>query len=83
MKKDAMKRYRTKWKEHVDYEWINKKINGHGGVYSFNKTNGIITISYIYGKNNIQLFWYNIILFIKYLIRYFKLKTNIGGKHGR
>jgi hypothetical protein len=66
---DFTKKRKFRWKEHIDYEWINKKIDGHGGVYSYKNPNGVIIINWIYGKNHIQIFWYNIILFIKYLIR--------------
>lgn len=56
-------------KKHVDDAWINKKIDGHGGLYTFSKSNGLAVIGYIGHKNRIQVFGYNIILFFKYLRR--------------
>ena len=57
------------WIPHVDSKWIDKKIGGHGGCYGFNTTKGIVIIDYIGGKNHIQLFWYNTILFVRFLVR--------------
>ena len=56
-------------KKHVDDDWINKMIDGHGGSYRVNKPNGLAVIGYIGHKNRIQVFGYNIILFFKYLRR--------------
>ena len=64
-----MNKREVKHKEHIDYKWIKNKINGHGGGYFYDKTDRIIIIDWIYGKNFIQIFYYNVRLFIKYLIR--------------
>lgn len=56
-------------KEHVDSEWINKKIDGHGGSFSYNSYEGLVVIRYIGHKSRIQIFVYNVILFFKYLLR--------------
>lgn len=55
--------------DHVDYDWITKKIDGHGGAYSYDSPDGKVTICSIFGKNRIQIFWYNLILYWKYLKR--------------
>ena len=59
---------------HVDYDWISKKIGGHGGTYSCYTNTGIIRIGYIGSTSKIKVFWYNVILFFKYL------KRKFGGK---
>ncbi len=55
--------------KHADYDWINKKIDGHGGAYSHNDANGRAKITYIGSKNRLQIFAYNLYLFIRYLKR--------------
>ena len=56
-------------KMHVDEEWIGKKIDGHGGSYGHSSITGLAYIGYIGNKNSVQVFWYNVILFFKYLKR--------------
>jgi hypothetical protein len=54
---------------HIDEEWINKKIHGHGGAFGYNSYTGLATLIFIGCKPGILIFWYNIILFFKYLKR--------------
>ena len=60
----------VKWEEHIDHDWIEKKINGHAACYGFDTTHGIVTIDFIYGKSHFKIFWYNLILLIKFLVRH-------------
>lgn len=56
-----------KYKHHVDYDWINQKIDGQGGSYGCNSIKGLATLFHIGNQNYIQVFSYNVILFFKYL----------------
>lgn len=60
------------WREHKDSEWIKAKMQGRSGCYGYNKIDGPARIEYIYKKNKLVVFYYNIILFIKYLKRKIK-----------
>ena len=57
--------------DNIDYEWANKKFNleNHGAVYTYNNKYSRLYIDSIYGKNKLQIFWYNIILLFRYLRR--------------
>lgn len=55
--------------KHIDDSWITEKINGNSGGYSYNKPSGMVIIHWIYGRNHMQLFYYNMILLVKYLFR--------------
>lgn len=57
---------------HVDNYWICKKMGSHGGGYEYNSSIGLAHIDFITSKNNVQILWYNIILYIKYLKRRIK-----------
>ena len=48
---------------HIDHDWISKRVNGHGACYSYNSSNGLAFISWIYGVGRLRVFWYNIQLF--------------------
>ena len=55
--------------EHPDYEWASKKwSNGHGAVFSY-VTGGPLRIDWIYNTNQLKLFWYNLILKIRWYRR--------------
>jgi len=58
-----------KYKPHIDTDWINKKIGGHGGIHSYDSPTGIAHIMYIGSKNRLQVLWYNTILFLKFIKR--------------
>lgn len=58
--------------EHKDSEWIKVKMQGQSGCYGYNKIDGPAKICYIYKKNKLLIFYYNIVLFIKYLKRKIK-----------
>lgn len=64
--------------DHVDQAWIYTKIGGHGGSFGSNGPYDLARIGYIGNKNFIQVFWYNIILYFRYLKRRFK-RTFGGG----
>lgn len=59
--------------EEKDYEWADSKFNpdNHGAVYTFDYK-GRLWVDSIYGKNKLQIFYYNLLL----RIRYFKRKLN-------
>ena len=67
-----MRKRKEEWVEHVDSKWIDTKIGGHGGGYTFDTVKGVATIDFIFGKNFLKIFWYNVILFVKYIIRNIK-----------
>lgn len=54
---------------HIDHDWISKRVNGHGACYSYNSSNGLDFISWIYGVGRLRVFWYNIQLFFRYMKR--------------
>lgn len=54
---------------HIDHDWISKRVNGHGACYSYNSSNGLVFISWIYGVGRLRVFWYNIQLFFRYMKR--------------
>lgn len=60
--------------KHPDEEWISNKTNGHCGMWSCNGINTIAKIGSIYGKNKIQIFYYNMLLKIRYIHRKYKNK---------
>lgn len=60
------------YKNHVDYEWFNKKVDGHGGSLGYSSVTGLAHIGYIGSTSRTKVFWYNILLYVKYLTR--KLK---------
>lgn len=45
---------------HIDHDWISKRVNGQGACYSYNSSNGLAFISWIYGVGRLRVFWYNI-----------------------
>ena len=55
----------------VDYKWANEKFNknNNGAIFTDSGKYGRLSIDYIYGKNKLQIFWYNIILLFRYLRR--------------
>jgi hypothetical protein len=57
------------FRQHADYDWINKKVNGHSSVYGYKQPRGLAVIYGIYGKTRAQIFWYNVILLFKYVKR--------------
>lgn len=57
---------------HVDSDWINKKINGKGGCFSYNTAKGRARISYIGGTSKLKIAYYNFILLIKAIKRKYK-----------
>lgn len=70
--KKSIKIFPKKGKDFIPHEdilWINSKIGGHGGSYNYNSINGLATIYYIGNKNKLQVLWYNIILYFKFLKR--------------
>lgn len=52
-------------------KWISDKINGHGGAYSMNDL-GLWHIDYIGSTSSIKVAFYNIILFLKFIIKPFR-----------
>ncbi len=60
------------WKEHKDNEWIKSKMQGRSGCYGCNKINGPARIGYIYKKSKLVVFYYNVVLFVRYLKRKIK-----------
>jgi hypothetical protein len=60
-------------KKHIDARWIEGKIDGHGGGYTYSSAKGLAIIRFIGNKNCIQVFGYNVVLLLKYLVR--KLKS--------
>jgi len=74
MKKHKKKKNKTNYTEfihipHVDEGWINSKINGHGGSFSYDGVNSIIKIGYIGSTGRFKVWYYNLILLLKYVIR--------------
>jgi hypothetical protein len=61
---------------HVDFDWINRKIGTHGGIYHFDSENGLARIGYIGSTSRIKVFGYNVILFFKYILRKWRQKSN-------
>jgi hypothetical protein len=57
---------------HIDGKWIDKKIGGHGGAFSYNSYDGKARLIYIGSTSGIKIFWYNIILWGKYVKRRLK-----------
>ena len=45
-------------------EYLNKKVNGHGAMYSTDFSNGRIICDWIYGKNKLQILLINIKLWL-------------------
>jgi hypothetical protein len=60
--------------KHIDSDWIERIIDGHGGCIRCNSYKGLARITYIGHKNSIQVFGYNVILFFKYLKRLLNIK---------
>jgi hypothetical protein len=54
---------------HVDYEWINKKMGIRGGSYRYKSPRGLVTIEEIGDTNKPKIFYYNVVLLFKYFIR--------------
>jgi hypothetical protein len=63
---------------HVDSEWCHKKINGRGGSLIHKGRYGLLRFGYIGGEKKIKVFYYNCILFIKYLRRLIIRAKNIA-----
>jgi len=55
--------------DHVDKSWISDKIGVGGGVWSCHEPYSLARIERIFNKNFLQLFWYNICLYLRYLKR--------------
>lgn len=54
---------------HIDSDWINKKIDGHGGAFTYNNKYSCAKIDYIGSTSSLRIFYYNIILWLKYVKR--------------
>ncbi len=65
----------TRIENHADYDWINRKINGHGGFYIYNQydPNSLARIGYTGNGTYIMISIYNIILLFRYLKRIIKV----------
>jgi hypothetical protein len=55
--------------EHIDYPWIQSKIDGHGGSCHYNYKYGLVTIGYIGSTCRLKVWYYNLIIFGKYILR--------------
>jgi hypothetical protein len=55
--------------EHIDYPWIKDKIDGHGGSCHYNSKYGTVSIGYIGSTSRVKVWYYNLILFGKYVLR--------------
>ena len=51
-------------KVELQIDYLNKKINGHGGGYCINDETGRVTTDYVGTKNALQIFLINIRLWI-------------------
>jgi hypothetical protein len=56
-------------KNHADTGWINSKIRGNGGSFGFSHDDGCARIYHIGGASKLLIFWYNIILWGRYVRR--------------
>lgn len=66
--------YRHTYLGHSDYEWVNKKIDGHGGsmMYDYKDPLSRMKIGYIGSKSKFTVFIYNCILTARWIIRNLK-----------
>jgi len=69
--KNVQRKAKTKhlYVDHVDNDWIRDKIGGCGGSWGCNGPYSLAFISHIYNKNFLLIFWYNMILYFRYLKR--------------
>jgi hypothetical protein len=74
LKKQTAGRYRAKfiYTPHIDADWIESKIDGHGGGYSHTGRESMCILHYIGSTWKIVVWYYNIILFCKWLGRKMK-----------
>lgn len=56
-------------RDHIDSEWIESKFKGRSGAWGYNSIYGLARIDYIYKVNKLKIFYYNCVLFIKFLKR--------------
>ena len=54
---------------HPDYEYASKKWKFKYGAITSYLENGPLRVEKVYGKNKLQIFWYNLILKIKWYRR--------------
>lgn len=55
---------------HIDNDWISRKINGHGGgYYTKGGPKGLAILTYIGDKKFYHIWYYNVILFVRYIKR--------------
>lgn len=54
---------------HIDREWLLTKAKGGFMEYHYDDTKSLLKVYYIYRKNWLQIAYYNIILWFKYIIR--------------
>lgn len=71
-RKRAVKYNRVQWTPHVEEDWIHSKIKGQGGGHRFSNPKGLVVIFYIGSTSKLKIFYYNIILWFKYLKRLIK-----------
>lgn len=64
-----MRHKKTHSEEHPDYDYIIKKIGSHGGSFSYNDYNSVARIHNIYAKPRIFIFYYNVILLLRFYYR--------------
>jgi hypothetical protein len=62
------------WNTHPDYEWYEKKVDGHGGAATH--IGSRLYISYIGSTPKYKIMWYNTILYYRWLKR--KLVRSLG-----
>ena len=57
------------YRHHVDEPWIQDKIAGHGGSYLRSTPTSLAIIGYLGHKGRLWVWYYNLILFTRYLKR--------------
>ena len=61
----------SRYNRHIDTDWILSKVGdgSSGYVYYTSARHGIAYIRYIYGVNKVRVYYYNIILYLRYIKR--------------
>ncbi len=59
----------SKRNTHPDIDWVDERINGRGGSYSYTGTDGLLQIIYIGDSNRVEIWRYNFQLLLRYCRR--------------
>lgn len=60
-------------KKHIDYDYAQKYVEGHGAGFAYNSIDGLLTCDFITTKSRIFIMYVNLVLFLRFIMRKFSI----------